>query len=53
MFANNHCEVFNSKIVKARPLPIIGCLEGIRKYCLTRIVARRDLMLKLNAFVVP
>ena len=35
---NNLCEVFNSKLDKARDKPIITCLEYIREYLTKRIV---------------
>lgn len=53
MYVNNHCEVFNSKILKARVKPVIGCLEGLTLYCMNMIVKRREMMLKHNGVVCP
>lgn len=44
MYVNNHCEIFNNKILKSRELPIISMFERIITYCMTRIVNRKTLI---------
>lgn len=53
MFLNNHCEVFNSKIKKARDKPIITCLENIRRYCMIRIQKRYTKQLNRTTAICP
>ncbi|CAI9282986.1 unnamed protein product [Lactuca saligna] len=50
---NNLCEVFNSKIIKGRDKPIIGCLEYIRQYLMKRICNVMKVMDKAKGPLTP
>ncbi|KAL4583826.1 hypothetical protein LXL04_008410 [Taraxacum kok-saghyz] len=50
---NNLCEVFNSKIGKARDKPIITCLEYIREYLMRRICSVQKEIEKLQGPLTP
>ncbi|CAI9302964.1 unnamed protein product [Lactuca saligna] len=50
---NNLCEVFNSKIIKGRDKPIIGCLEYIRQYLMKRICHVMKVMDKAKGPLTP
>ncbi|KAL3530067.1 hypothetical protein ACH5RR_009389 [Cinchona calisaya] len=53
MLTNNLCETFNSHILGARELSIIGMLEAIRKMLMDRIEKRVEWMRKYDGPVGP
>ena len=43
MLLNNICESFNSKILNAREEHIVGLMESLKHYVMTRLQQNRDM----------
>ena len=53
IFLNNLCEVFNAAIQNAKDMPIITCMDIIRRYISKRLVSSKESVEKWHHDVGP